>query len=64
MDYNYPRMYGMGGATTMLFIYPKDQKYLNDEYLNFTIEDLGIYTGEVKFKISIENIENEPKLKF
>ena len=43
-------MYGMGGATTMLFIYPKDQKYLNDEYLNFTIEDLGIYTGEVKFK--------------
>jgi hypothetical protein len=56
-------MYGMGGATTMLFIYPKDQKYLNDEYLNFTIEDLGIYTGEVKFKIGTDILERKIEIK-
>lgn len=63
LDYNYPRMYGMGGATTMLFIYPKDQKYLDDEYLNFTIEDLGIYTGEVKFKIGTDILERKIEIK-
>lgn len=64
LDYNYPRMYGMGKATTMLFVYPKDQKYLQDEYLNFTIEDLGTYTGEIKFKIETEKIKKQPQLSF
>lgn len=63
-DYIYPRMYGMSTSTTMLFVYPRDQKQLNGEYLNFTIEDLGLYTGEVKFKIPIEIIMNEPTLTF
>lgn len=62
LDYNYPRMYGMGGATNMLFVYPRDRKYLQDEYLNFSIEDLGTYTGEVKFKIKTKNINREPQL--
>lgn len=72
IDYNYPRMYGMSGATTMLFVYPRDQKYLqactelcrSDETLSFTIQDLGTYTGEVKFKINIEKLNNEPQLSF
>lgn len=64
LDYVYPRMYGMSRATTMLFVYPRDSKYLHDEYLNFTIEDLGIYTGEIKFKTLVKKIVNEPKLSF
>ncbi len=64
LDYNYPRMYGMGGATTMLFVYPRDAKYLEDDYVNFTIEDLGIYTGEVKFKIPTEKLNKELTIKF
>ncbi len=64
LDYNYPRMYGMSGATTMLFVYPRDQKYLEQETLSFTIEDLGTYTGEVKFKIQTEKLKNEPQLSF
>jgi hypothetical protein len=63
LDYNYPRIYGMGGATNMLFIYYRDEKYLQDEYLNFTIQDLGTYTGEIKFKISSDKFKNEPKIK-
>ncbi len=64
IDYNYPRMYGMGGTTTMLFVYPRNQKHLKGEYLNFIIEDLGMYTGEVKFKISLKEINNQPKIEF
>ena len=63
-DFIYPRMYGMSQSTDILFVYPRDKKYLKNEYLNFTIEDLGIYTGEVKFKVPIKKINKEPKIKF
>ncbi len=63
-DYIYPRMYGMSGSTTMLFVYPRDEKVTNEEHLTLTIEDLGFYTGEVKFKIPTKMMKNEPKLKF
>ncbi len=62
-DFSYPRMYGMSRSTDILFVYPRDKKQLTKEYLNFTIEDLGIYTGEVKFKVLTKKIKNEPKLK-
>ncbi len=63
-DYIYPRMYGMSGATTMLLVYPREKKVTNAEYVTFTIEDLGFYTGEVKFKIPTNIFENEPMLRF
>ena len=63
-DYIYPRMYGMSRATTMMFVYPRAPEKLDQDYLNFTIEDLGLYTGEVKFKIDTKPLKNEPQLKF
>jgi hypothetical protein len=63
-DFIYPRMYGMSRATTIMFVYPRDEKTLNEEYLNFTIEDLGLYTGEVKFKLLTDKLINEPELAF
>jgi hypothetical protein len=64
LDYIYPRMYGMSQATAMLFVYPKEEKYLKAATLNFTIQDLGTYTGEVKFKIDTDKIKKQPNLKF
>lgn len=63
-DFIYPRMYGMSGATTIMFVYPRDEKILQKAYLNFTIEDLGLYTGEVKFKIPTKVFKHEPQLTF
>jgi hypothetical protein len=63
-DFIYPRMYGMTNNTTIMIVYPRDKKYLEDEYINFTIQDLGFDTGEVKFKINTNSIKNEPQLKF
>ncbi|WP_348721843.1 hypothetical protein [Tenacibaculum sp. 190524A05c] len=64
LDYVYPRMYGMSKSTDMLFVYPRDENYLQDKYLNITVGDLGTYTGEVKFKIPTQKIKNEPKINF
>ena len=63
-DFIYPRMYGMTKSTSIMIVYPRDKKYLDNEYLNFTIQDLGLYTGEVKFKINTKAILSEPELKF
>lgn len=62
-DFIYPRMYGMSQATTIMFVYPREDKILQDDYVNFTIEDLGLYTGEVKFKVLTKHIEQEPNLR-
>ena len=64
VDFIYPRLYGMTRSTDILLVYPRDKKYLNEKYLNLTIEDLGINTGEIKFKIVTEKIVNQPHLKF
>ncbi|WP_420571716.1 hypothetical protein [Kordia sp.] len=63
-DFIYPRMYGMSNATTIMLVYPRNKEELKGDYLNLTVEDLGVHTGEVKFKVPIEIIENEPKLSF
>lgn len=64
VDYVYPRMYGMSKSTTMMFVYPREHEKIKDEFINFTIQDLGLYTGEVKFKIQTDKIINEPQLAF
>ncbi|MBV7269078.1 hypothetical protein KCG49_07750 [Winogradskyella sp. WHY3] len=64
-DFVYPRLYGMGRATTIMFVYPRTKEQLNSkDILNFTIEDLGLYTGEVRFKVGVDRLIDEPKLKF
>ena len=63
-DFIYPRMYGMSNNTSIMIVYPRDKKYLNEDYLNFIIEDLGLNTGDIKFKIKTAPLRNEPKLNF
>jgi hypothetical protein len=64
VDYIYPRLYGMSNSTTIMFIYLRKENLTNSEYLFFAIEDLGLNTGEIKFKIPYKLIEQEPKLIF
>jgi hypothetical protein len=64
LDFVYPRMYGMTNSTTIMLVYPNDKQLLDQEYLNFTIEDLGFYTGEVTMKINPRKIQQQPKLNF
>jgi|SRR5690606_6602587 len=64
IDFVYPRMYGMSRATTMMFVFPREGGHLNEDFLNFTVEDIGLFTGEVKFKVYTDIIKNEPQLSF
>lgn len=63
-DFIYPRMYGMSNSTSIMIVYPRDSKYLKQEYLNFVVEDLGLDTGDIKFKIDTKALTNEPQLRF
>jgi hypothetical protein len=63
-DFIYPRMYGMTNATVIMLVYPRDKKYMDNDYLNFTIEDLGLDTGEIKFKLNAKVLQQEPHLSF
>lgn len=63
-DYIYPRMYGMGGNTNLLLVYPREEKLLEGEYFHFRIQDFGLGTGEIGFKIPTEPFKKEPKLEF
>ncbi len=64
LDYVYPRMYGMSSSTSMLFVYPRDPKVMKSEYIHVTVEDIGLGTGDITFKIPAKNIKREPKLNF
>ncbi len=64
MDYVTPRMYGMGKSTDLLLVYERDQKLLNQEYLQFTLQDIGFGSGEVTFKLNTKNIKSQPTLNF
>jgi hypothetical protein len=63
-DFIYPRMYGMSNSTSIMIVYPRDTKYLKEDYLNFVIEDLGLDTGDIKFKLKTKALINEPQLVF
>ncbi|CAH0336555.1 hypothetical protein FVB9288_02261 [Flavobacterium sp. CECT 9288] len=63
-DFIYPRMYGMSNATSILIVYPRDVKYLNQDHLNFVIQDLGLDTGDIKFKLNSKALQKEPQLQF
>ena len=64
LDYIYPRMYGMSKSTTLLMVYSKDPGMMEKEYMFMSIEDLGLNTGEVTFKVPIEPIRKQPELQF
>jgi hypothetical protein len=63
-DFIYPRMYGMSNSTSIMIVYPRNPKYLEQEYLNFVIEDLGLDTGDIKFKLKTKALLKEPQLDF
>ena len=64
VDFIYPRMYGMSNSTLLMIVYPREKKVLDGEYLNFIIDDLGFYTGEVKFRLNTKALKEEPRLSF
>lgn len=64
VDYVYPRLYGMGKTSSMLFVFQRDEQKLNTSYISFTIQDFDLQTGEVNFKIDTRKVNKEPSIQF
>lgn len=63
-DFIYPRMYGMSNNTSIMIVYPRESKFVTQDYLNFVVEDLGLDTGDIKFKVNPQALQKEPQLQF
>jgi len=61
-DFVYPRTFGMSKSTTILLVYPRNKITLKDDFLVLSLANLNLGTGEVKFKIDTDKINNEPSL--
>ncbi|WP_019037751.1 hypothetical protein [Psychroflexus tropicus] len=58
VDYLYPKMYGLSHSTSLLFVFKKDYNRLDDDYLFFSVKDIGLNVGELRFKIDTKKILN------
>lgn len=58
IDYNFPRTYGMARANTLLFVFKKDEVFEQSDELIFNVKDIGIGTGDVKFRYNKDIIRN------
>lgn len=63
IDYIYPRMFGTSNSTSMLFVYPSN-KINNAKQLFFSVKDMGFETGDIKFKIAVNIIIDQPNINF
>ena len=64
VDYVYPRMFGYSKSTSMLLIYPRDERTMDSDFITLEIQDLGLNTGALKFRIDKTKIKSEPSLAF
>jgi len=62
LDFHHPRMYGMAPSTDILMAFEKPDMKKSKE-LKFEMKDIGLQTGDVKFKIKTKDIRKVPKLK-
>ena len=63
-DFISPRLYGLNKASSVLLIYPRTNLIDREEELVLSIEDFGLNTGNVKFKIPSSIIKDQPTLSF
>ena len=63
VDFVYPRMYGMSQSTNVMFVF-RDELVNEEGELSFVFQDIGLGTGNIRFKLPTEKILKEPTLLF
>jgi len=62
-DYVYPRLYGMGSGSTMLFAFTKDTaKWAKTEWVDFHLQEFGMNTGNRKYRFRKSDLDDAPEL--
>ncbi len=62
-DYVFPRTYGMGGATSLMFVFNKEETN-GDEWVQFNLKEFGMGLGNKNFRFRREDLDNVPKIDF
>ena len=60
-DYVYPRLYGMGSGSSMLFAFTRDSlKWEKTEWVDFHLQEFGMNTGNRKYWFKKSDLEDVP----
>ncbi|MEO0554165.1 MAG: hypothetical protein AAF149_13240 [Bacteroidota bacterium] len=62
-DYVFPRTYGMGTATNLMFVFNKKNTE-DDEWMQFNIKEFGMGLGNKTFRFRRADLEHVPKIDF
>ncbi|MEO1054882.1 MAG: hypothetical protein AAFX87_29885 [Bacteroidota bacterium] len=62
-DYVFPRTYGMGGATNLMFVFNKKEAE-GDEWVQLNLKEFGLGLGNQNFRFRKEDLDGAPKIKF
>lgn len=58
------RFFEVSQADKIIFAFSRDSKIIKGDNLFFVIKDFGFNTGDLKFKLPVKNIINEPTFSF
>ena len=62
-DYIFPRTYGMGGATNLMFVFNKKDAQ-DDEWVQLNLKEFGLGLGHQTFRFRRRDLEGVPRIKF
>lgn len=63
-DFVYPRLYGMGAGSSILFAFVKDStiKWDKTEWVDFHLQEFGMNTGNRNYRFKKSDLEDVPDL--
>ncbi|TRX59607.1 hypothetical protein FNH22_10705 [Fulvivirga sp. M361] len=62
-DYVFPRTYGMGGATNLMFVFNKENAW-DDDWIQLNLKEFGMGLGNQTFRFKRKDLEDVPRIKF
>ncbi len=62
-DYVFPRTYGMGMSTNLMFVFNKE-KSLDDEWVQVNVKEFGMGLGNQVFRFNRKELDNHPHINF
>lgn len=62
-DYVFPRTYGMGSSTSLLFAFEKE-KAKDDDWIQFNLSEFGMGLGRQTFRFNKKDMSNIPGINY
>ena len=63
VDFAYPRLYGHGSSTQVMLVFDRT-KIPDNDWVQLTVEDVGLGTGRQHFRFDNKQLHNAPSINF